>query len=44
MQGKKIMLLPVSEGAMNLKATDIHQLIQIMGVKSLGKKLVISDQ
>ena len=38
MQNKKIMLLPVSEGGMNLKTTDINQLIQTMGVKSLGKK------
>lgn len=41
LQGKKIMLLPVSEGGMNLKTTDINQLINTMGVKSLaasGKK------
>jgi len=38
MQKKKIMLLPVSEGGMNLKTTDINQLIQTMGIKSLGKK------
>jgi regulator of protease activity HflC (stomatin/prohibitin superfamily) len=40
MQGKKIMLLPVSEGGMNLKTTDINQLINTMGVRSLaeGKK------
>ena len=36
MQGKRIMLLPVSEGGMNLKTTDINQLIQTMGVKSLA--------
>ncbi len=36
LQGKKIMLLPVSEGGMNLKTTDINQLIQTMGIKSLA--------
>lgn len=38
LQGKKIMLLPVSEGGMNLKTTDINQLINTMGVKSLSGK------
>ena len=38
LQNKKIMLLPVSEGGMNLKTTDINQLINTMGVKSLGGK------
>jgi len=39
LQDKKIMLLPVSEGGMNLKTTDINQLINTMGIKSLaGKK------
>ncbi len=37
LQGKSIMLLPVSEGGMNLKTTDINQLINTMGVKSLSK-------
>jgi len=36
LQGKRIMLLPVSEGGMNLKTTDINQLIQTMGIKSLS--------
>jgi regulator of protease activity HflC (stomatin/prohibitin superfamily) len=36
LQGKKIILLPMSEGGMNLKTTDINQLIQILGVKSLA--------
>jgi regulator of protease activity HflC (stomatin/prohibitin superfamily) len=35
-QGKKIILLPVSEGGMNLKTTNINELIQTMGVKSLA--------
>ncbi len=30
------MLLPVSEGGMNLKTTDINQLINTMGIKALG--------
>ena len=38
LQGKKIMLLPVSEGGMNLKTTDINQLIQTMGIKSMAGK------
>jgi regulator of protease activity HflC (stomatin/prohibitin superfamily) len=36
LQGKQIMLLPVSEGGMNLKTTDINQLINTVGVKSLA--------
>ena len=35
-QGKKIILLPVSEGGMNLKTTNINDLIQTMGIKSLA--------
>jgi regulator of protease activity HflC (stomatin/prohibitin superfamily) len=38
LQGKQIMLLPVSEGGMNLKTTDINQLIGTMGVKALSEK------
>ncbi|MBW2589854.1 MAG: prohibitin family protein, partial [Deltaproteobacteria bacterium] len=38
LQGKKIMLIPVSEGGMNLKTTDINQLINTMGVKALSTK------
>ena len=38
MQDKHIMLLPVSEGGMNLKTTDINQLINTMGMKALGGK------
>ena len=30
------MLLPVSEGGMNLKTTDINQLINTLGVKSMA--------
>jgi hypothetical protein len=38
LQGKRIMLLPVSEGGMNLKTTDMNRLIETMGVKSLSEK------
>lgn len=45
LQGKKILLLPVSEGGMNLKTTDINQLINTLGVKSLatGKRAESSE-
>jgi regulator of protease activity HflC (stomatin/prohibitin superfamily) len=35
-QGKKIVLLPVSEGGVNLKTTDINRLIDTMGLKALS--------
>lgn len=38
LQGKRIVLLPVSEGGMNLKTTDINQLIDVMGVKALSSQ------
>ena len=38
LQGKKIVVLPVSEGGMNLKTTNINDLIKIMGVKSLSSE------
>jgi regulator of protease activity HflC (stomatin/prohibitin superfamily) len=37
LQGKHILLLPVSEGGMNLKTTDMNQLIETMGVKRLSE-------
>ncbi len=37
LQGKRILLLPVSEGGMNLKTTDINRLIETMGVKRLSE-------
>lgn len=37
LQDKKIILLPVSEGGMNLKTTDINDLIDVMGVKAMSK-------
>jgi len=35
-QGKKIILLPVSEGGMNLKTTNINELISTLGIKALS--------
>ncbi len=37
-QGKRIMLLPLSEGGMNLKTTDVNRLIETLGVKALSGK------
>ncbi len=36
MQGKRIMLLPMSEGGMNLKTTDMNKMIETLGIKSLS--------
>ena len=36
LQGKRIILLPVSEGGMNLKTTDVNRLIETMGIRSLA--------
>ena len=36
LQGKRIILLPVSEGGMNLKTTDINRLIETLGIKALS--------
>lgn len=36
LQGKKILLLPVSEGGVNLKTTDVNDLLKVYGVKSLS--------
>ena len=36
-QGKRIILLPVSEGGMNLKTTDINRLIETLGIKALSE-------
>ena len=36
LRGKRILLLPLSEGGMNLKTTDVNGLIQMLGVKSLS--------
>ncbi|MFZ5568962.1 MAG: SPFH domain-containing protein [Thermodesulfobacteriota bacterium] len=36
LQDKKIMLLPVSTGGMNLKTTDINRLIETMGIRAMA--------
>ncbi|RPI74454.1 MAG: prohibitin family protein [Desulfobacteraceae bacterium] len=38
MQGKRIILLPVSEGGMNLKTTNINDLINTLGIKALAEE------
>jgi regulator of protease activity HflC (stomatin/prohibitin superfamily) len=38
LKGKRIMLLPVSEGGINLKTTDINDLIKVYGLKSMAPK------
>ena len=41
LQGKRIILLPVSEGGMNLKTTNINGLVETLGVKALsGEKTI----
>jgi regulator of protease activity HflC (stomatin/prohibitin superfamily) len=37
LQGKQIILLPVSEGGMNFKKTDINQLLEVMGIRKLAE-------
>lgn len=37
LQGKRIILLPVSEGGMNLKTTDINRLIETIGIQALSE-------
>ena len=36
MAGKKIILLPVSEGGMNLKTTNVNSLLELMGIQALS--------
>lgn len=36
LQGKKIMLLPLAEGGMNLKTTNMNSLIETMGIRALA--------
>lgn len=38
LQGKNISLLPVSEGGMNLKTTDINKLLETLGTKALAEQ------
>ena len=39
LQGKRIMLLPISEGGMNLKTTNMNSLIETLGVKALAEEV-----
>ena len=38
LQGKKIYLLPVSEGGINLKTTDINDLLKVYGLQEMARK------
>ena len=38
LQGKRIILLPASEGGMNLKTMDMNQLIYMMGLKNMPQE------
>jgi regulator of protease activity HflC (stomatin/prohibitin superfamily) len=40
LQGKQIILLPVAEGGMNLKTTNINQLLEVMGIRKLAEQSV----
>ncbi len=39
LQGKKIILIPISEGGINLKTTDINDLLKIYGMKALSPQV-----
>jgi hypothetical protein len=41
LQGKKIYLLPVSEGGINLKTTDINDLLKVYGLQSMAQKSTV---
>ena len=36
LQGKRLMILPMSEGGLNLKTTDINELLRLQGLRSMG--------
>jgi len=38
LKGKRIVLLPLSEGGMNLKTTDVNGLLELYGVRALGEQ------
>ena len=40
LKGKKIYLLPVSEGGVNLKTTDINDLLEVYGIRSMARRPV----
>jgi rhamnose utilization protein RhaD (predicted bifunctional aldolase and dehydrogenase) len=37
LEGKKIILLPISGGGMDIKTTDINKLLELYGLKSLSR-------
>ncbi|UCF87951.1 MAG: hypothetical protein JSV70_05830 [bacterium] len=38
LQGKKIFLLPVSEGRINLKTTDVKDLLKVYGLRGVAQR------
>jgi regulator of protease activity HflC (stomatin/prohibitin superfamily) len=38
LKGKKIFLLPISEGGINLKTTDINDLLKVYGLQSMAQR------
>ncbi len=40
LKGKKIYLLPISEGGINLKTTDINDLLKVYGLQGMAQKAV----
>ncbi|MGD8353224.1 MAG: SPFH domain-containing protein [Pseudomonadota bacterium] len=40
LQGKRILLLPVSEGGINLKTTDINDLLKVYGIQGMARRAV----
>jgi len=38
LRGKRIVLLPISEGGMNLKTTDVNDLVKTLGIRSMAEK------
>ncbi|MDF1536375.1 MAG: SPFH domain-containing protein [bacterium] len=44
LKGKKIYLLPVSEGGINLKTTDINDLLKVYGLQSMAKRAAPAPQ
>lgn len=43
LKNKRILLLPMSEGGMNLKTTDINELLTLQGVRSLDRRAQTSQ-
>jgi inner membrane protein involved in colicin E2 resistance len=41
LKGKKIYLLPMSEGGINLKTTDINDLLRVYGLQGMAQKAAV---